>query len=170
MIFEVNGKEVCSKYFANVVGMVDSNGYKNKQWVDETKIYLNLKPSKEEKDQKKRSANGSRREKREHAYAYILKVVDSQIMDKSAYANYENHLYLPYHTLTSFFDEYVYLCNQAKAPMYAQVSTFSLAMGQVKRDKKRKGISIRLSGAKGIFVLLLSLHDLYYSCHSTHFL
>jgi hypothetical protein len=150
LLFKVNDKEVCHKYFANLVGMVTDQGFRNKQWLDEVKIFLG---------QKERSSTHGmqsikkeyRQAKCEHAYSYILKTVDSEVMDKSANANYDNHLYLPYHTLTSFFDEYVYLSRRMGSTDYAQRSTFFTAMEKVVKAKKRESVFIRLSGGKGIY-------------------
>jgi hypothetical protein len=97
---------------------------------------------------------GAVRAKREHAYAYILKTVESQTMDKSAHANYDNYLYLPYHTLSAFFDEYVYLSRRLKYIDYAQRSTFASAMEEVIKNKKRDNVHIRMSAGKGICVVL----------------
>jgi hypothetical protein len=154
LLFKFNGKEVCQKFFANLVNMAADDGFKNKQWVDEVNIFKGRKnpPNKQKKEAQ--SSGGARR-KQEHAYAYILTTVDSQIMDKSAHANYDNHLYLPYHTLTALFDEYVYVCRQRKDASYAQKTTFAAAMSQVIKNKKRAGIAIRLSGGKGKRNILL---------------
>ena len=151
LIFKVNDKEVCQRSFANMIGMATVEGFKNKLWVDEVSIFLNKKERHTDGKQNGKNGFESSRKKREHAYAYVLKLVNSQIVDKSAHKNYDNHLYLPYHTLTSLFDEYVYLCRREKLSSYAQRSTFAIALKQVKKDKKKDNISIRLSGGKGIY-------------------
>ena len=135
-----------------MVGMVSDDGFKNKLWKDEVKTFLNGNEKSQRLHGSKKSGE-SRRGKHEHAYAYILKLVDSQVMDKSAHANYDNHLYLPYHTLTALFDEYVYLCRQANQTSYARRSTFTDALAKVKKDKALIGVHIRMSGGKGIMWL-----------------
>ena len=153
-LFKIRGKAVCQKYYANVVGMTTPDGFKNKTWVEEVNIFMGRKDRKV--NQKAPSTKGATLQaKREHAYAHIMTTVDSQVMDKSAHANYDKHLYLPYHTLTSFFDEYVYLCRRKGVLDHARRSTFATAMAQVVKDKKRIGVFIRMSGAKGIFPVLL---------------
>jgi hypothetical protein len=147
LLFRANGKEVCEKFFANLLGMVDDKGYKNKRWVEEVDIIMGRKEKKARNGEE--SKKGKVKSKREHAYGHILGVVESQVMDKSAHANYDNHLYLPYSSLTVFFDEYVYLCKHKNMAEYAQKTTFALAMEDVIEDKKRNGISIRLSNGKG---------------------
>ena len=41
LCFKVDGKIVCQKYFANLVGMADRNGFKNKLWLSEVSILKN---------------------------------------------------------------------------------------------------------------------------------
>jgi hypothetical protein len=144
-IFRVDGEEVCEKFYAYMLGMVTAEGFKNKTWIDEVSMF-----AKDDRRKQSKSTDGQvTRQKRDDAYSHILTVVDSQIMDKSAYANYDNHLYLPYSTMTAFFDEYVYLRKHMEKSGYAQRSTFATAMSEVVKKKKREGISIRFSGAKG---------------------
>jgi hypothetical protein len=161
LIFKFNGKDVCQKFYANLVGMATAEGYKNKQWIDEANIFLKKK-ERGEKSHNGMKAGEGRRVKREHAYAYIMTLVDSQIVDKSAHQNYDNHLYLPYHTLTALFDEYVYLCRQQSNPSYAKRTTFALALKQVKVYKKQRDIQIRLSGGKGIYPFSICIHACYH--------
>jgi hypothetical protein len=162
LIFNFNGKDVCQKFYANLLGMATPEGYKSKQWVDETNIYLKKKERDAKSHHNGMKAGEGRRDKREHAYAYIMTLVDSQIVDKSAHQNYDNHLYLPYHTLTALFDEYVYLCRQQHIPSYAQRTTFALALKQVKFYKKQRDIHIRLSGGKGMYPVSACLHACYH--------
>jgi hypothetical protein len=144
-IFRVDGQEVCEKFYAQLLGMVTPEGFKSKTWIDEVAMFDN-----DDRKKKSTSTDGQmNRQKRDDAFSHILTVVDSQIMDKSAHANYDNHLYLPYNTMTAFFDEYVYLRKHMEKGGYAQRSTFATAMSEVIKMKKRKGISIRFSGAKG---------------------
>ena len=100
LCFKVGGLQVCEKAFANIVGMADGNGFKNKVWVEESRNFVESSLS--GKCGTRRTAKVERKDtessKLEHAYAYILKVVESNIMDKSAHAHYDNHSYLPYHS------------------------------------------------------------------------
>ena len=156
LLFKADGKFVCQKHFANLVGMCDSKSFKNKLWVDEVKIFvrgivkhkfLKLQREQDRASTKDKSAQC----KLEHAYVHIKTVVESQMMDKSAHANYDNHLYLPYQTKQSFYDEYVYLCNRLCVPLYAKKTTFFSALKNVVIDKKRDGIHIRMSNSKGMY-------------------
>jgi hypothetical protein len=140
LIFSVNGEEVCQKYFANMVGMADDSGFKNKVWVSEVNRYLGQK-----KAPVQQSNPPAVQMKREHAYAHILKIVESQMMDMSAHANFENHLYLPYQTITSFYDEYEYLSRRKNVPVFAGRTTFTTAWEKVVHDKKKQNIQIRMS-------------------------
>lgn len=161
LLFKANDKEVCEKFYANLLGMADDKGFKNKRWNDEVDVFVGRREPKQHTIKTNGMASAS---KREHAHAYILKTVESQIMDKSAHANYDNHLYLPYNTLTVFFDEYVYLCRHNNVMDQAQRSTFALAMKDVIKAKKRDGVAIRLSGGKGNFMLALTYPSSVLSC------
>ena len=149
LLFRSEGNFVCQKYFANLVGMTDKNtGFKNKVWVNEVDSFLNGKSSAQSRE---RSIKDTMRCKRDHAYAHIKKIVESQMMDMSAHVNFDNHLYLPYQTMTCFFDEYVYLAEKLVVPLYAKRSTFATAFNDIVRDKKKnENISIRMSSGKGM--------------------
>jgi hypothetical protein len=156
MRFRANGKFVCQKYFANLVGMGDAKGFKNKVWVDEVKKCVAGHPLKLSKLTKK-ERDAVVQSKMEHAYAHIKRMVESQVMDMSAHVNFENHLYLPYRTVTCFFDEYVFLCTRMGMPLYAKKTTFDTAFKKVVNDKKRNGIHIRMSNSKGLCCALNKL-------------
>lgn len=102
LCFKVGGKQVCEKAFANIIGMADANGFKNKVWNDVAKNFKSSSLTGQQCGTTKHTRTTKSRiedkesSKLEHAYAYILKVVDSMVMDKSAHANYGNHSYLPY--------------------------------------------------------------------------
>lgn len=158
LLFRAGGKFVCQKYFANLLGMADSNAFKNKVWVNEVNKFVS--GAQHTFSKHKRSDKDSARCKRDHAYAHIKKTVESQMMDMSAHVNFDNHLYLPYATKTCFFDEYEYLAKRLVVPIYAKSSTFFTALEEVVRDKKKtENISIRMSTGKGIYcnVLLYSV-------------
>jgi hypothetical protein len=166
LVFRAEGKIVCEKYFANLVGMGDSNFFKNKMWKSEVKRYVDgIKH--DSKSSRSNFEVQAARCKRDHAYAHIKQVVESQVMDMSAHANFESHLYLPYQTVTCFFDEYVYLSNKLCVPLYAKKTTFTTAFEEVVAHKKRDGIKIRLSSGKGIyscaifFTFQLDSNDIY---------
>ena len=57
--------------------------------------------------------------------------------------------YTYYHAVVAFYDEYEYLNLRMKVPLYAKSSTFSTAYEQVKKDKAKQDIFVRLSAAKG---------------------
>ena len=157
LLFRSEGKFVCEKYFANLVGMNDRDtSFKNKVWVNEVKSFLDGKTSAQPT---RKIAKDTTRCKRDHAYAHIKKVVESQMMDMSAHANFEDHLYLPYQTMTCFYDEYVYLAEKLKLPLYAKRTTFTTAFDDIVVDKKKnENISIRMSSGKGMkcAIILLS--------------
>jgi hypothetical protein len=140
------GKEVCEKFYANLLGMSTAEGYKNKPWVDEVNAFVDT--NYEKKVNVAKTAETTKT-KLEHAYAYILQVVDSQVMDKSAHANYDSHSYLPYQTVGALFDEYVYISRQLNTSDFAHRTTFDTAYKQLVKAKKRDGVHIRLSGGKG---------------------
>lgn len=106
LCFMVGEEQVCEKAFANTVGMTDAKGFKNDVWRNEAKTFhersITGMCSAAKRSTGKRSTAGklsdTQSAKMEHAYAYIMKVVESMVMDKSAHANYDNHSYLPYHT------------------------------------------------------------------------
>ena len=109
LCFMVGKEQVCEKAFANIVGMADVRGFKNDVWRNEAKNFKEFSItgmcSAAKRSTGKRSTGLSNKHaadtessKLEHAYAYILQVVESMVMDKSAHANYGNHSYLPYHT------------------------------------------------------------------------
>ena len=123
LLFKAEGKHVCQKYFVNLVGMSDSKGYRNKVWLDEVKKFVSGAVC-HKRDKKSSSLDVYAKCKREHAYAHIKTMVESQTMDMSANANYENHLYMPYQTKQAMYDEYVYLCNKLCVPFFAGKSTF----------------------------------------------
>jgi hypothetical protein len=156
LLFKAEGRQVCQKYFANLIGMGDLNSFKNKLWVDEVKLFLGGK----KKENTNKDKDISQRCKREHAYAHIKKVVESQMMDMSAHVKFDNHYYLPYPTVTCFFDEYVYLSNSLCVPFYAKKTTFATAFRQIILDKKKHGIHIRMSTSKGMYSK--QLHCCYY--------
>ena len=95
----------------------------------------------------KKDARGA---KREHAYAYQLEVITSSVVDFSAKANFDNHIYLPYATITAFYGEYEYFCKRNNTPLRAKLTTFHRAFDSLKKRKdKEEGIKVRLSGGSG---------------------
>jgi hypothetical protein len=160
-IFKFNDKDVCQNFYANF-GNGNCRRLQNKQWIDETNMYLKKKERVAKIHLFGMKAGEGRRVKREHTNAYIMSLVDRHIVDKSAHQNYDNHLYLSYHTLTTLFDEYVYLCRQQHIPSYAQRTTFGLALKQVKFYKKQRDIQMRLSDDKGMYPVSACLHACYH--------
>lgn len=99
LCFVVGGVQVCEKAFANILGMADTNGFKNKAWVSEAKAFMESSLTGQCGTRSRKTIGAEMESSRlEHAYAYILKVVESMVMDKSAHVNYDNHSYLPYHS------------------------------------------------------------------------
>lgn len=90
------------------------------------------------------------RAKRDHAYAYIKRVVDSAITDRSAFKDQENTIFLPYRRPRFFYGEYDWYCRNLDDRRRARESTFRRALDDLKkkyeRDTKKK---IRFSGARG---------------------
>jgi len=91
----------------------------------------------------------ARAAKREHAYAYIGRTVESEVMDRSAFRGQGDTLFLPYSKLKYFYHEYNHYCVTNHIPERALESTFQRAFRQLLHDKKKDGITIKLSGGKG---------------------
>lgn len=100
-LFLINSQEVCEKAFVNILGVSDTNGHKSKTWNHERLKFLG-----EEEESVLEDVKISRRAKRDHAYSYIKRVVDSEIIDRSAFRNQENTIFLPYRRLRFFYGEY----------------------------------------------------------------
>jgi hypothetical protein len=104
LCFMVGGKQVCEKAFCNIIGMADPvKAFKNNVWVAEAKAFkersiTGLCSTAKSTRTSQNLAKDTQSSKLEHAYAYILQVAESMVMDKSAHANYDNHSYLPYHS------------------------------------------------------------------------
>lgn len=54
--------------------------------------------------------------------------------------------------MVSFYDEYEFLMRRMKAPLYAKKTTFATAYTQVKINKAKEGVFIRLSSGKGKYI------------------
>lgn len=92
----------------------------------------------------------SRAAKKEHAFAYQLKVIESLVVDFTAKANFDNYIYLPYASITAYYGEYEYICKSVEEPLRASYTTFVRAFKDLKvKKEKEKGIKIRLSGGSG---------------------
>ena len=94
----------------------------------------------------------SRRTKRDHAYAYILDVVESGVADRSAFEKQEKSLYLPYRRLRFFYGEYDFMCEQKHLPIRATESTFRRAFQELKRKYEDDGMKIKFNSGKGKFM------------------
>jgi hypothetical protein len=102
----------------------------------------------------------------EHAFAYQLKVIDSLVVDFTAKANFDNYIYLPYASVTSFFGEYEYLCKNVEAPLRGKHTTFQRAFTFLKKKKEKEtGIKIRLSGGSGKYYYTNWLVLYYFTCN-----
>ena len=94
----------------------------------------------------------SRREKRDHAYAYIKRIVDSELVDRSAYAGQDKTLILPYRRLRFFYGEYDFYCRTNHIPLRALENTFRRAFRELKEVYAKKIIPIKFSECRGIFM------------------
>ena len=82
---------------------------------------------------KDRPKRDMRSNKLEHAYAYIKSVVESDMIDRSAYQGQDKSVYLPYRAVSFFFGEYVWLFKDRGVPDIAGESTFRKAMNALVR-------------------------------------
>lgn len=80
------------------------------------------------KDRLKRDVISS---KKEHAYAYIKTVVESDMVDRSAYQGQDRSVYLPYRAVSFFYGEYQWLHKDRGVLEIAGESTFRKAMKEL---------------------------------------
>jgi hypothetical protein len=80
-----------------------------------------------------------RKSKFEHAYAYIKRTVESEIMDRSAFESQDTSLYLPYRTMNFFYGEYDWDCKHNGVLVRGHETTFRNAYKKLKRDKLADG-------------------------------
>ena len=152
-VFIVGGKDVCEKAFANLLGLADLNGSKGRMWYDCLKIF-NGEKVKESTKSLYLNNDLSHAPKREHAFAYILDIIESGNMcDRSAMVGHHQTLYLPYLRKRFFFGEYEYFCKNFMVPLHqrAQEKTFTRAFNEVVAFKKLEGVTIAFSSGKGSF-------------------
>lgn len=69
--------------------------------------------------------------KKEHAYAYIKSVVESDMVDRSAYQGQDRSIYLPYRAVSFFYGEYQWLYKDRGVLDIAGESTFRKAMKEL---------------------------------------
>jgi hypothetical protein len=86
-----------------------------------------------------------------HAYSYILRYVESDIVDRSAYQGQDNTIFLPYRKINFFYGEYEWYCKHNNIEMRARESTFRRAFKKVKEEKSKVNRKVKLSGGKGSF-------------------
>ena len=90
--------------------------------------------------------------KMEHAYAYIKTIVESDMVDRSAYMGQDNSVYLPYRKVSFFYGEYKYQSKDRGVYNFAGESTFRKAYRLLVKDKKIKdNVMVKLSSGKGSF-------------------
>jgi hypothetical protein len=96
--------------------------------------------------------------KRDHAYAYIKGVVDSEIVDRSAYAGQDKTLYLPYRKLRFFYGEYEHNCRELKidSNLYGKESTFRRAFNALLKDYAKAGIPVKFSEGRGTIYMCVA--------------
>jgi hypothetical protein len=95
------------------------------------------------------------KEIRTHAYLYIEKVASSEVVDRSAFQQQENSIYLPYRDVSFFYGEYRYSCKYINDPICASISTFRRAFKAVVAKFDKEGHKLKLSGGKGKDVYML---------------
>jgi hypothetical protein len=74
-----------------------------------------------------------------HAYAYIKRTVESEIMDRSAFESQDTSLYLPYRTLNFFYGEYDWYCKHNGIAVRGHETTFRNAYKDLKQNKLIEG-------------------------------
>ena len=152
LIFMANDIEMCEQAFANMLGVCTLDGYRSKTWVSVVDEVIGGKfLLKHKKSKKKTYIKDSKMFKRDHAYSYQKNVVESEVMDRSAFAAHSNYYYLPYATERAFYGEYAHWCKAMKIVERAQEATFKRAFKMLIADKAKDGIQLRLSGGKGSF-------------------
>ena len=127
-------------------------------------INYNDKVEKELKPEMKRKM------KFDHAYAYVVKMARSDMVDFSALMGQSKSVYLPYKRKSYLYGEYEYSCifHGVEECEFAGETTFSRAFdAAVKSIFKSDGIRVKFNGGKGNllngFILNQSNHcNLYY--------
>lgn len=94
----------------------------------------------------------SRREKRNHAYAYIKRLVDSELVDRSAYAGQDKTLILPYRRLRFLYGEYDFFCRTNQIPLRALENTFRRAYRELKEEYAMQNIPVKFSECRGMYI------------------
>jgi hypothetical protein len=69
--------------------------------------------------------------KKEHAYAYIKSIVESDMVDRSAYIGQDKSVYLPYRKVSFFYGEYKFVSKDRGVHLFAGESTFRKAFKQL---------------------------------------
>ena len=152
LIFCADGVELCEQAFVNMLSVCTVDGYRSKTWISIVDEVVNGKSAhKCNKFKKKKYAKDIKMFKRDHAYSYQKSVVESEVMDRSAFADHSNHYYLPYATERAFYGEYAHWCKAMNIVERAQEATFKRAFKMLIEDKAKDGIYLRLSGGKGSF-------------------
>ena len=109
----------------------------------------------EKQNRKKHLAASStaRAAKFEHAYSYIQRHVQSEVVDRSAYRGQDRSIYLPFSKHSIFYHEYNYFCELNGIVEKAMGRTFRRAYNVVvKQSLANDNIVIKLSGGKGAYV------------------
>ncbi len=88
--------------------------------------------------------------KKEHAYSYIRAVVESEIIDRSAFQKQDKSIYIPYQNLLYFYGEYDFYCKERNIVIVAKFTTFRRAWKMLVRDKfNEDSTKVKLSSGKG---------------------
>lgn len=102
------------------------------------------------KKQRRQIDEPRERTKRDHAVNYIYDLAVSDVVDKSAYQNQDNSIYLPYRTVDYFYGEYLFYCDFNGIIERASSSTFRRAYQEaVALILKQEKLVLKLSGGKG---------------------
>ena len=144
-LFLINSQEACEKAFVNILGLADTNGHKSKTWNHERSKFL----GDAEDDSILEDVKISRRAKRDHAYSYIKRVVDSEITDRSAFRNQANTIFLPYRKARFFYGEYDFYCVHNKIVERGRESTFGRALDDIREAYEKEGKKIKFNSGKG---------------------
>ena len=97
-------------------------------------------------------------QKRNHAYAYMKRLVDSELVDRSAYAGQDKTLILPYRRLRFLYGEYDFFCRTNHIPLRALENTFRRAYRELKQEYAMQNIPVKFSECRGN---TLKVHHMY---------
>ena len=150
LVFFISGHEVCERAYLTLLNLLENDGRKLQMWNEEVDKYLRGDTSDSNKRKQKKTLCRAKNSGAVlfNALAYIESVVESPVMDRSAFQSQENSIYLPYREVRFFFGEYKYYCKEnGKEP--GSESTFRRAWAILVAKKKKIGVAVKLSTGKG---------------------